>query len=79
MPKSYHDLQVFLGFTNFYREFIAGYSRVTTPLTDLLKGMDKGRKNGPFSFPTSAERAFQEAEGLLHAGLRVGRLRPAAT
>ncbi len=31
-------MQVFLGFVNFYRRFIKGYSHITRPLTDLLKG-----------------------------------------
>ena len=68
MLKSYHAIQVFLGFTNFYRGFIPGYSRVTTPLTNLLKGMDKGRKTGLFTFPTPAERAFQELKDCFTRG-----------
>jgi hypothetical protein len=30
------DIQSFLGFTNFYRRFIYGYSEITTPLTCLM-------------------------------------------
>ncbi|RFU25015.1 hypothetical protein B7463_g11321, partial [Scytalidium lignicola] len=30
-------MQIFLGFTGFYRQFIKGYSKVATPLTDTLK------------------------------------------
>ena len=37
MPKSVHDIQVFLGFANFYRRFIKSYSEVTAPLTRLLR------------------------------------------
>jgi hypothetical protein len=37
-PKSIHDVQVFLGFVNFYRRFIEGYSHIARPLTNLLKG-----------------------------------------
>jgi len=29
------DVQAFLGFANFYRWFIHGYSRIVTPLTQL--------------------------------------------
>ena len=36
-PASVHDVQVFLGFTNFYRRFIDGYSRIVHPITTLLK------------------------------------------
>ncbi len=28
MPKCHHDIQVFLGFANFYRRFIKGFSRI---------------------------------------------------
>lgn len=31
------DLQRFLGFTNFHRRFISGFSTVAAPLTDLLR------------------------------------------
>ena len=31
-PKSYKDIQVFLGFTNFYRRFIQNYSDIVYPL-----------------------------------------------
>jgi hypothetical protein len=48
-PKSFRDVQVFLGFTNFYRWFISGYSVIARPLTSLLKGAEKGRKKGPFT------------------------------
>src|SRR6202048_2981912 len=37
-PESVYDVQVFLGFVNFYRRFIEGYSHIVRPLTDLLKG-----------------------------------------
>lgn len=36
-------LQRFLGFTNFYRRFIQGFSTIAAPLTDLLKGNKKGK------------------------------------
>ncbi len=39
-PGSIHDVQEFLGFVNFYRRFIEGYSHITRPLTDLLKSAD---------------------------------------
>ena len=36
-PKSVQDIQVFIGFANFYRRFIRGFSRVAAPLTSMLK------------------------------------------
>lgn len=35
---SVKDLKRSLGFANFYRHFIQGFSAVAAPLTDLLKG-----------------------------------------
>jgi hypothetical protein len=58
-PKSYNDIQVFLGFTNFYRRFIHQYSKVAAPLTSLLRGSQNGKKSGPFIWPESAEQAFR--------------------
>ena len=51
-PCSVHDIQVFLGFANFYRRFVFKYSKIATPLTRLL------RKGIPFHFDTSAQEAF---------------------
>ena len=48
-PRTYRDLQVFLGFCNFYRRFIRQYSAIAQPLTSLLKGSKNGRKSGDFS------------------------------
>jgi hypothetical protein len=58
-PQSYNELQIFLGFCNFYRRFIASYSRMVSPMTDLLKGSVNGKKEGPFEWSDSAEQAFR--------------------
>ena len=36
-PKSVRDIQVFLGFANFYWQFIQGFSKIAAPLTSMLK------------------------------------------
>ena len=36
-PKFVHDIQVFLGFANFYCHFIQGFSRIAALLTLMLK------------------------------------------
>lgn len=43
-PKSFRDIQVFLGFANFYRGFIQGYLRVVTLIIDLLAGIQARKK-----------------------------------
>jgi RNase H-like domain found in reverse transcriptase/Reverse transcriptase (RNA-dependent DNA polymerase)/Integrase zinc binding domain/Chromo (CHRromatin Organisation MOdifier) domain/Integrase core domain len=45
-PLTYRDVQVILGFCNFYRRFIRNYSRIARPLTALLKGSKNGKKKG---------------------------------
>uniref|UniRef100_A0A3B3DPC6 Gypsy retrotransposon integrase-like protein 1 n=1 Tax=Oryzias melastigma TaxID=30732 RepID=A0A3B3DPC6_ORYME len=40
-PTNVKELQRFLGFANFYRRFIRGFSTVATPLTSLLRGAPK--------------------------------------
>ena len=59
-PKTFREVQVFLGFANFYRRFIRNYSRVAGPLTNLLKGSKAGKKTGPFTFMKEAWEAFAE-------------------
>ena len=37
-PESFCEVQTFLGFVNFYRRFIQGFSRIAAPLTEATKG-----------------------------------------
>lgn len=52
-PKKLKDVQAFLGFANFYRRFIMGYSKIVAPLTALTK------KDTKFDFNDSCRKAFQ--------------------
>lgn len=56
LPRSVHDIRVFLGFTGFYRRFIRSYAILCVPLTDLLRE-DQQR---PFQLTEAAKEAFQE-------------------
>ena len=58
VPTSFREIQVFLGFCNFYRGFIILYSKVCAPINELLVGMVKGKKTGPFVWTESANDAF---------------------
>ncbi|CAJ0926383.1 unnamed protein product [Ranitomeya imitator] len=54
-PTSLKSLQKFLGFANFYRRFIANFSSIAKPLTDLTKkGADV------VNWSSAAVEAFQE-------------------
>ncbi len=36
-PQSVRDIQVFLGFANFYKRFMRNFSRIAAPLTSMLR------------------------------------------
>ena len=55
VPRSLQDLQRFLGFANFYRRFIKGFSSIARPLTALT-----GRDNWPGQLTAEAEAAFHQ-------------------
>ena len=59
VPRTYHEIQVFLGFCNFYRRFIPRYSIIACPLTNLLKGSVKGKKPGTVKLSREELLAFR--------------------
>jgi hypothetical protein len=59
VPESFRDIQVFLGFANFYKRFVLRYSKIVRPMTDLFKRMEKGRKIEPFEWPEETQQAFE--------------------
>ena len=52
VPKSVHEVRVFLGLAYFYRRFIQYFSKVAAPITELL------RKNRRFQWTSGAQAAF---------------------
>ena len=57
-PLSYRDIQVFLGFANFYRRFVSHYSEKAVPLNQLLAGYQKDPKK-LFEWPDAAATSFR--------------------
>ncbi|XP_063711621.1 uncharacterized protein LOC134839923 [Symsagittifera roscoffensis] len=53
-PKTDHQLMSFLGFANYYTEFIKGYADEVYPIQQLLR--HKGKK---FTWNNAAEESFQ--------------------
>ena len=45
LPRCVKDVQTFLGFANFYRRFIKGYSKIAAPLMNLTKTNSSKSKN----------------------------------
>ncbi len=58
-PRCVKDVQVFIGFANFYRRFIAKFSGVCRPITDTLKGGGKD-----FKWTRECELAFRRLKAL---------------
>ncbi len=58
VPTKKVQLQSFLGFTNFYRRFIKGYSKVVKPMTQLTG-------NDPWKWGEAQQKAFEELKRLL--------------
>ena len=53
-PKSVFEIRSFLGLAGYYRRFIEDFSRLTAPMTRLI------RKEVKFKWNDLCERAFQE-------------------
>jgi hypothetical protein len=66
-PKKVKDVQSFLGFANFYRRFIEGFSKVCRPLTELTKNTTQyiWSEECQQSFDL-LKRKFMEAPILVH-------------
>ena len=58
-PKTVKDIQKFLGFCNFYRRFVKGYSELARPLFDLTK------KGEPFIWTDRHDASFTGLQNVL--------------
>lgn len=54
IPKKVKDVQAFIGFANFYRRFIQGFSKIARPLTQLT------RKDIEWEWSQEAQNAFDK-------------------
>jgi hypothetical protein len=57
--KSARKIQVFLGFTGFFRKFIRNFSTITAPLSEMLKG-DPSIGSHRFKLTPEAGKAFKK-------------------
>jgi len=63
MPEKVVDVQSFMGFANFYRRFIKGFSKIAKQLTDFTK---KGIK---WTWTPSCQDAFEKLKEMFTTGL----------
>ncbi|XP_048056899.1 uncharacterized mitochondrial protein AtMg00860-like [Megalobrama amblycephala] len=68
IPTTVKELQKFLALANFYRRFIANYSKISSPLTSLLKDRPKSLSWDPYTTEAfqSLKNAFCTAPILVH-------------
>ena len=58
-PENKKDVQQFLGFTNFYRRFIEGFSDTARPLFDLTK------KGVPWTWGPAEQSVFDDLKAVV--------------
>jgi hypothetical protein len=58
-PKSVHQVQSFLSLVGYYRRFISNFSKISKPITELLK---KGNK---YVWSKECDETFQTLKKLL--------------
>ena len=66
-PTTVKDMQAFLKFAEFYQQFIARFSRMTKPLTKMIKSNHMTTRSGkskvkynPFQWTKDCKKAFQD-------------------
>jgi hypothetical protein len=63
LPHTFKQLQAFLGLVNFYRRFIPCAAQFLCPLTNVLRGGQKG--STPVTWSASMRSAFQTAKAAI--------------
>ena len=67
LPASVRDIRVFIGFANYYRRFIKGFSRVTAPLNRYTEGKKAGKRReeaARITLSAEAIHAFKSLQAL---------------
>ena len=62
-PTLVRDIQVFIGFANFYQCFIQGFSRIAAPLTSLLKTTRSSEESAPKVFKADDNEVVGDGGG----------------
>ena len=74
--QTHCEVQVFLGFTNFYQQFVHQYSDLTQPFSNLLMGGKQGKFTGPFSFLDKVHSTFIELKEKFSSALMLRHFNP---
>ena len=60
-PKSFPELQTFLGFARYYRTFVSGFAQIARPLHPLVAQQSKkqSQRRGQFHWTPACQTAFE--------------------
>ena len=64
VPKTVTDVRSFLGFTNYYRQFIKDYAKVARPLNTLIVGENAVKKKKLVEWDEQCQKAFDTLKDL---------------
>ena len=64
VPKTVTDIRSFLGFTNYYRQFIKDYAKVARPLNTLISGENAAKKKKLVEWYEQCQKAFDTLKDL---------------
>ena len=62
-PMSVREIQMFIGFANFYRRFIRGFSRIAASLTSMLKTTGSSEESAPRAFKAGNDEVVGGGSG----------------
>ena len=68
-PKTVTEVRSFLGFTNYYHQFIYKYMQVAWPLYWLIFGENTPKKNKAFVWDGECEEAFRKLKEIFTSNL----------
>ena len=64
IPKTVTDIRSFLGFTNYYRQFIKDYAKVARPLNILISGENAAKKKKLVEWDEQCQKVFDALKDL---------------
>ena len=62
-PTNVYEVRIFVALTGYYRKFVEGFSKIVTPLTNLLK------KDQKFEWSDTCQHSFKELRQILTTAL----------
>ena len=63
-PSNVTEVQSFLGFTGYYRQFIQEFAWVTWPLHELISGENTGKKKASIAWDDRYQQSFDDPKHL---------------